>query len=48
VEEQSHLLSLFADRTLPVRLSEHGVLVPFKSITGVFGVAGSQITDTRS
>jgi len=45
VEEQSHLLGLFADRTLPVRLSEHGVLVPFKSITGVFGVPGSQITD---
>ena len=30
--------SLFADDDAPVRLSEHGVLVPFKSISGLFGV----------
>ena len=46
VEEQSHLLRLFAASTLPVRLSEHGVLVPFKSITGIFGVAGSPISES--
>jgi hypothetical protein len=36
--EQAALLSLFPDEGGPVRLSEHGVLVPFKSISGVFGV----------
>jgi hypothetical protein len=36
--EQPALLSVFGDHDLPVRLSEHGVLVPFKSITGLFGV----------
>jgi hypothetical protein len=37
--EQPALLGLFAGHQLPVRLSEHGVLLPFKSITGLFGVA---------
>jgi hypothetical protein len=36
--EQAALLSLFEGASAPVRLSEHGVLVPFKSISGVFGV----------
>ena len=36
--EQAALLSLFSDERGPVRLSEHGVLVPFKSISGIFGV----------
>jgi hypothetical protein len=36
--EQATLLSLFPEADAPVRLSEHGVLVPFKSISGVFGV----------
>jgi hypothetical protein len=35
--EQAALLGLFGADT-PVRLSEHGVLVPFKSVTGVFGL----------
>jgi hypothetical protein len=38
LEEQAALLSLFPDEHAPVRLSEHGVLVPFKSISGIFGV----------
>jgi len=41
LEEQGRLLELFANAPLPVRLSEHGVLVPFKSITGIFGLPGS-------
>jgi hypothetical protein len=36
--EQAALLSLFEGASAPVRLSEHGVLVPFKSVSGVFGV----------
>ncbi|MCI0545907.1 MAG: hypothetical protein L0027_01330 [Candidatus Rokubacteria bacterium] len=36
--EQGALLSLFGDEGAPVRLSEHGVLIPFKSISGIFGV----------
>ena len=36
--EQVALLSLFEDASAPVRLSEHGVLVPFKSVSGIFGV----------
>jgi len=35
--EQAALLGLFGADT-PARLSEHGVLVPFKSVTGVFGL----------
>jgi hypothetical protein len=38
LDEQSALLGLLAGHEAPVRLSEHGVLVPFKSITGVFGI----------
>jgi hypothetical protein len=36
--EQGALLSLFAGAPAPVGLSEHGVLIPFKSISGIFGV----------
>jgi hypothetical protein len=36
--EQAALLSLFDEPEAPVRLSEHGVLIPFKSISGLFGV----------
>jgi hypothetical protein len=36
--EQPALLGLLAGHDLPVRLSEHGVLLPFKSITGLFGL----------
>jgi hypothetical protein len=36
--EQRALVSLFDEDDAPVRLSEHGVLIPFKSISGVFGV----------
>ena len=38
--EQQDLMSLFEADAGTVRLSEHGVLVPFKSITGLFGVKG--------
>jgi hypothetical protein len=36
--EQPALLGVFAGHPVPVRLSEHGVLLPFKSVTGLFGV----------
>jgi hypothetical protein len=36
--EQGALLSLFPADGAPVRLSEHGVLIPFKSISGIFGI----------
>ena len=36
--EQGLLLSIFDEPDPPVRLSEHGVLVPFKSISGLFAV----------
>jgi hypothetical protein len=36
--EQQQLIALFEDDAGPVRLSEHGVLIPFKSISGLFGV----------
>jgi len=37
--EQRDLMSLFEDgAAVPVRLSEHGVLVPFKSISGLFAL----------
>lgn len=39
IEEQPGLLALVAGGQPAVRLSEHGVLVPFKSITGLFGLA---------
>jgi len=39
IEEQRTLLGLFDGDGLAVRLSEHGVLIPFKSITGLFGLA---------
>jgi hypothetical protein len=38
LEEQRALVGLFAGGDTPVRLSEHGVLIPFKSISGLFGV----------
>src|SRR5262249_29051287 len=34
--EQGALLSLLDGRDAPVQLSEHGVLIPFKSISGLF------------
>ena len=42
LEEQRLLMGLFAGAPALVRLSEHGVLVPFKSITGVFGLAAGE------
>jgi hypothetical protein len=36
--EQRDLMSLFEGEAAPVRLSEHGVLVPFKSISGLFAL----------
>ncbi|MGH7319123.1 MAG: hypothetical protein ACRELA_05795 [Candidatus Rokuibacteriota bacterium] len=39
IEEQRALMGLFGDADGLVRLSEHGVLVPMKSVTGVFGLA---------
>jgi hypothetical protein len=36
--EQQGLISLLETDAAPVRLSEHGVLVPFKSISGVFAL----------
>ncbi|MBI3456983.1 MAG: hypothetical protein HY002_14495, partial [Candidatus Rokubacteria bacterium] len=39
LEEQRALLSLFGDAEELVRLSEHGVLIPFKSVSGLFGLA---------
>ena len=36
--EQQGLMSLFGDDAGTVRLSEHGVLVPFKSISGLFAL----------
>jgi hypothetical protein len=36
--EQAGLLSLLEEADTPVRLSEHGVLIPFKSISGLFGL----------
>ena len=38
LEEQRELVGLLEGGATPVRLSEHGVLVPFKSISGIFGV----------
>lgn len=37
--QQRGLVGLFGDAAGLVRLSEHGVLVPFKSVTGLFGLA---------
>ena len=31
-------MTLFGEDAAPVQLSEHGVLVPFKSISGLFAV----------
>lgn len=36
IEEQAALIPLLAGETPLVRLSEHGVLLPFKSISGLF------------
>ena len=36
--EQRDLVALFQGEAAPVRLSEHGVLIPFKSISGLFAV----------
>jgi len=39
--EQGALVSLFEEADAPVRLSEHGVLIPFKSISGLFALRAS-------
>ena len=36
--EQQDLARLFEEGDAPVRLSEHGVLIPFKSISGLFAL----------
>jgi hypothetical protein len=36
LEEQRELVALLEGGAAPVRLSEHGVLIPFKSISGLF------------
>ena len=36
--EQQDLVTLFEGSDTPVRLSEHGVLIPFKSISGLFAL----------
>jgi hypothetical protein len=36
--EQQDLARLFEGNDSPVRLSEHGVLIPFKSISGLFAL----------
>jgi hypothetical protein len=36
--EQPRLLALLDGPDPPARLSSHGVLIPFKSLTGLFGV----------
>ena len=36
--EQRDLVTLFEGDDAPVRLSEHGVLIPFKSISGLFAL----------
>jgi hypothetical protein len=38
LEEQKELVAMLEGGATPVRLSEHGVLIPFKSISGLFGV----------
>lgn len=42
LSEQSALVGLLDPPERLVRVSEHGVLVPFKSISGVFGLAAAQ------
>ncbi|HEV8674589.1 MAG TPA: hypothetical protein VGX21_11125 [Methylomirabilota bacterium] len=44
LEEQRDLLGALADGGGLVRLTEHGVLVPFKSVSGLFGLAPSSST----
>lgn len=39
LDEQRALLGLVGDAAGSVQLSEHGVLIPFKSISGLFGLA---------
>ena len=38
LSEQGLLLSILDEPDAPVRLSEHGVLIPFKSISGLFAL----------
>jgi hypothetical protein len=38
LEEQRDLVALFEGTDAPVRLSEYGVLIPFKSISGLFAL----------
>jgi hypothetical protein len=41
LEEQRELMALLEGAAAPVRLSEHGVLIPFKSISGLFALRDS-------
>jgi hypothetical protein len=42
VEEQGALLGVFGDTPLPVRLTDAALMIPHKSISAVFGVAGAR------
>jgi hypothetical protein len=42
LEEQRDLVALFEGGDHPVRLSEHGVLIPFKSISGIFALRSAR------
>jgi len=43
--EQSGLVALLEGEATPVRLSEHGVLLPFKSISGIFALRSAPHSD---
>ena len=43
--EQRELVGLFGEDAAPVQLSEHGVLIPFKSISGLFAVRSESDAD---
>jgi hypothetical protein len=43
--EQRDLVALFAGADAPVHLSEHGVLIPFKSISGLFALRPASDSD---
>ena len=43
--EQRDLMALFEGDTAPARLSEHGVLIPFKSISGLFALRSESESD---
>jgi hypothetical protein len=45
--EQRELVELFGEDVAPLKLSEHGVLVPFKSISGLFAIRSESDCDPR-